>query len=155
MPTMRSSIIHRLISGSRAVGKDRRAAAAVELALAMPALCLFIFGIIEVGYALWVQNALDYSVASAARCASLNSGACSPALTTYAASQSGATVTASAFTYNCRAGDLCANSGTVTCGCQVTASFPLSLDIPWTNVSVTLTSEACYLPPPSKTCPNI
>ena len=59
MPTMQS-IMHRLIGRIRAVGKDRRAAAAVELALAMPALCLFIFGIIEVGYALWVQNALDY-----------------------------------------------------------------------------------------------
>ena len=75
---MKSSIMHRLIGRVRAVGKDRRAAAAVELALAMPALCLFIFGIIEVSFALWVQNALDYSVAMAARCASLNGSACQP-----------------------------------------------------------------------------
>ena len=60
MPTMQSSIMPRLIGRIRAVGKDRKAAAAVELALAMPALCLFIFGIIEVSFALWVQNALDY-----------------------------------------------------------------------------------------------
>src|SRR5213078_5330203 len=98
MPMMRSPFIHRLIGRFRAVAKDRRAAAAVELALAMPALCLFIFGIIEVGYALWVQNALDYSVATAARCASLNltGSSCvgSPSqVTTYAASRSGATVT--------------------------------------------------------------
>ena len=58
---MRSLTLHRLISRVRAVAKDRQAAAAIEFALALPALCLFIFGIIEVGYALWVQNALDYS----------------------------------------------------------------------------------------------
>jgi Flp pilus assembly protein TadG len=98
MPTMQSSIMRRLIGRIRAVSKDRRAAAAVELALAMPALCLFIFGIIEVGFALWVQNALDYSVANAARCASINGSACQPVggssqVTTYAANQSGANVT--------------------------------------------------------------
>ena len=64
-------IASRLIGRLHALAKDRRANVAVELALAMPALCMFIFGIIEVGYALWMQNALDYSVATAARCASL------------------------------------------------------------------------------------
>jgi Flp pilus assembly protein TadG len=98
MPAMQS-IMHRLIGRFCAVGKDRRASAAVELALAMPALCLFIFGIIEVGYALWMQNALDYSVAGAARCASLNGNACTGKLLdgTYAASLSGATIPASHF----------------------------------------------------------
>src|ERR1700722_5865930 len=103
MPAMQC-VMDRLIGRLRAVGKDRRAAAAVELALAMPPLPLFIFGIIEVGYALWVQNALDYSVATAARCASLNGNACQPSggnsqVTTYAANQSGANVTSTAFTY--------------------------------------------------------
>src|SRR5712675_3244761 len=121
MPTMQSPMMHRLIARIRAVGKDRRAAAAVELALAMPALCLFIFGIIEVGFALWVQNALDYSVASAARCASLNltGSACvgSPSqVTTYAANQSGAYVDSTAFTY----------TRTASCGCQVTASYTIA-----------------------------
>jgi len=40
----------------RAVGKDRRPPA-VELALAMPALCLFIFGIIEVDTAVGAERA--------------------------------------------------------------------------------------------------
>jgi Flp pilus assembly protein TadG len=148
MPTMQSSIIHRLIGRIRAVGKDRNAAAAVELALAMPALCLFIFGIIEVGFALWVQNALDYSVATAARCASLNGSACQAVggnsqVTTYAANQSGAYVDSTAFTY----------ARTASCGCQVTASYTIALDIPWDSaLSVTLSSNSCLAPPPTKSC---
>jgi Flp pilus assembly protein TadG len=147
MPAMQS-VMHRLIGRIRAVGKDRRAAAAVELALAMPALCLFIFGIIEVGYALWVQNALDYSVATAARCASLNGSACQPSggasqVTAYAANQSGANVASSAFTY----------TRTAACGCQVTANFTIALDIPWDSaLSVTLSSNSCVAPPPTKNC---
>ena len=144
---MRSLILNGLIGRFRAVAKDRQAAAAVELALAMPALCLFIFGIIQVGYALWVQNALDYSVATAARCASLNltGSACvgnTSQVTTYAANQSGTTVDSSAFTY----------TRTAACGCQVSASYTLALDIPWDALSVTLTSSSCVAPPPTKTC---
>jgi len=63
--------MHRISKRLRALVRDRRASTAVEFALAAPALFLFMFGIIEVGYALWMQNALDYSVAAAARCASL------------------------------------------------------------------------------------
>src|SRR5437868_15109902 len=118
MPMMQSPFIHRLIGRLRAVAKDRRAAAAVELALALPALCLFIFGIIEVGYALWVQNALDYSVATAARCASINGSSCSSSnVTSYAASQSGANVNSSIFTY----------TRTAACGCQVSANYTMTL----------------------------
>ena len=148
MPVMKSSIMRTLIGRVRAVGKDRRAAAAVELALAMPALCLFIFGIIEVGFALWVQNALDYSVASAARCASLNligtSCVGSPSqVTTYAANQSGAYLNSTAFTY----------TPTAACGCQVSASYTIALDIPWDSaLSVTLSSNSCVAPPPTKSC---
>jgi Flp pilus assembly protein TadG len=148
MPVMQSSIMHRLIGRIRAVGKDRRASAAVEMALAMPALCLFIFGIIEVGFALWVQNALDYSVASAARCASINGSACQAVggnsqVTTYAANQSGASVASTAFTYTPGA----------SCGCQVTASYTIALDIPWDRaLSVTLSSNSCVAPPPTRSC---
>ena len=141
-------MMHRLIARFRAVGRDRRAAAAVELALAMPALCLFIFGIIEVSFALWVQNALDYSVAMAARCASLNGSACQAVggnsqVTTYAANQSGADVASTAFTYTPGA----------SCGCQVSASYTIALDIPWDSaLSVTLSSNSCLAPPPTKSC---
>src|SRR5204862_3247510 len=100
--TMQLPIMHRVSKRLRALIRDRRANTAVEFALAAPALFLFMFGIIEVGYALWMQNALDYSVAAAARCASLSGSACSgsPSLvTSYAASESGASLTSGAFTY--------------------------------------------------------
>jgi Flp pilus assembly protein TadG len=131
----------------RALVKDRRANTAVEFALAAPALFLFIFGIIEVGYALWTQNALDYSVAAAARCASLNGSACAVVagtsqVTTYAASESGASLTSGAFNYNSGA----------SCGCQVTGNYSMSLDIPWTALTVNLSSSACIAPPPHKNC---
>jgi Flp pilus assembly protein TadG len=129
----------------RALARDRRANTAVEFALAAPAIFLFMFGIIECGYALWMQNALDYSAAAAARCASLQGSLCtgSPSIvTSYAAGESGASLTSAAFTYNSGA----------SCGCQVTGSYPLSLDIPWTALTVNLSSSACIAPPPHKNC---
>jgi Flp pilus assembly protein TadG len=103
------------------------------------------FGIIETGYALWMQNALDYSVAAAARCASLSGSACtgSPSLvTTYAASESGASLDNTAFTY----------TRTASCGCQVSGTYTIALDIPWNALSVNLSSQACFKPPPSANC---
>ena len=143
-------LIRQFSSRLCAVTEDRRGSAAIQLALAMPALCLFLFGIIGVGYALWLQNALDYAVATAARCASLNGTACTGKLLdgTYAASLSGATIAASSFSYTPNL-----LYPTVGCGCQVSASRTMSLDVPWTNLSVTLTSQACFPPKPTTTCP--
>lgn len=147
--------MNRLILRFRAVARDCCANAAVEFALGAPVLFLFIFGIIEVGYALWIQNALDYSTASAARCASLtgnNTSPCSGGITAYAAGLSGASLGSSAFSYACRSTDACANNN-VTCGCQVTGSYTIALDIPWDNaLTVNLSSNACYAPPPSANC---
>ena len=64
------------IAGLCGLRRDSRGTAAVELALVAPALFLFVFGIAETGRALWLQNALDYSVAEAARCASINPTIC-------------------------------------------------------------------------------
>jgi Flp pilus assembly protein TadG len=148
---MQLAMMHRVSKRLRALVGDRRANTAVEFALAAPALFLFLFGIIETGYALWMQNALDYSVAAAARCASLStsqtSSPCGPSggnsqVTTYAASESGASLDNTAFAYNSAA----------ACGCQVTGSYPMSLDIPWANFTVTLSSSACIAPPPQKNC---
>ncbi len=145
---MQLPIMHRISRRLRALARDRRANTAVEFALAAPAIFLFMFGIIEVGYALWMQNALDYSVAAAARCASLNGSACAVVngnsqVTTYAASESGASLTSSAFTY----------SGTANCGCQVSGNFTIALSIPWENaLTANLSSQACIAPPPRKNC---
>ena len=61
---MRLTIMQRISRRLRALVRDRRANTAVEFALAAPAIFLFMFGIIETGYALWMQNALDYSLAA-------------------------------------------------------------------------------------------
>ena len=141
---MQSSLTHRLIGRLRALHDDRRGSSAVQLALALPAMCLFIFGIIEVGYTLWLQNALDYSVATAARCASINGNPCSTGnVTTYAASRAGSSIGSSAYTY----------TRTAACGCQVSATYTMALDIPWDRaLSVTLTSSSCVAPPPTRSC---
>jgi Flp pilus assembly protein TadG len=121
---------------------EQRGATAVEFALTAPALFMFLLGIAWMGYALWLQNALDYSVTEAARCAA-NSSTCgapssqtSALVTSYAAGASGAGLDSSVFTYSAPA------SG--TCGYQVTASYPMTLTIPWVPLSLTLSSSACY-----------
>src|SRR5439155_17035725 len=43
---------HRAFAGLRALARDRRGGPVIEFAMAAPALFLFLFGIIELGYAL-------------------------------------------------------------------------------------------------------
>jgi Flp pilus assembly protein TadG len=145
---MQLPIIHRVGARLCALIRDRRANTAVEFALAAPAIFMFMFGIIETGYALWMQNALDFSTATASRCASLNGSPCravggNSQVTTYAANQSGASLANTDFTYN----------GGSACGCLVTGTFTIALDIPWDNaLSVNLSSQACFAPPPNNNC---
>ena len=137
---------HRAFAGLHALLRDRSGGPVIEFAMAAPALFLFLFGIIELGYAMWIQSSLDFSVATASRCASLTganaSSPCYSGVTAYAASQSGADIDSSVFTYPRGA----------ACGCQVTATYSMPLNIPWTDLTVILTSEACYRPPPSTSC---
>jgi Flp pilus assembly protein TadG len=115
---------------------DRDGNAAVEFALIMPALFSFLIGIMFVGVALWRQNALDYSVAEAARCASDASSTCGTAtqITSYAAGVSGANFDSTVFIYTAPTAG--------SCGYLVTASYPMS--VPYLNLSMTLTSRACW-----------
>jgi Flp pilus assembly protein TadG len=133
---------HRAFGGLRSLARDRRGGPVIEFAMAAPALFLFLFGIIEFGYALWMQNALDFSTAAASRCASLNGSACSGQVASYAAEQSGASIASSAYAYR----------RTAACGCKVTATYSMPLNIPWTDLTVVLTSDACYTPPPNQSC---
>ena len=127
----------------RSMARDRSGTTAVEFALLAPVLFMFLMGILEMGLAFWMQNSLDYSVAEAARCAA-NSSTCgapnsqtSALVTAYAAGISGAALDSSVFTYTYTASPS-------TCGYKVTASYPLTLAIPFLNYSLTLTSSACY-----------
>jgi hypothetical protein len=112
-----------------------RGNAAVELALTAPVLFMFIVGVFEMGRMLWVQNALSYAVAQAARCASNATGTCGNVTQTesYAAAASGYSFSASVF-----------SASVQSCGNQVSASYPISLSIPYVPISVTLTALACY-----------
>jgi hypothetical protein len=109
--------------------------AAVELALVSPVLFMFLLGIMETGRALWVQNALAYAVSEAARCASNDTSVCGSTTQTqsFASSRSGYTFDSGVFTASLQG-----------CGNQVSATYPMTLSIPYVPVSVTLTAQACY-----------
>src|ERR1700757_1402348 len=53
--------------------KNDRGATAVEFALVILPVLLFIFGIMQTAYVLWIDNLLHVSVDTAARCAAVNS----------------------------------------------------------------------------------
>jgi hypothetical protein len=96
---------------------------------------MFILGIGEAGRVLWLQNALDYAVVGTARCMSNSPSTCGSAsqAQSFAASLSGAGFDTSVFTVT-----------TASCGNKVSATYPVTLDIPYVNLSATLTSQACY-----------
>ncbi len=119
----------------RALASNSSGSAVVELAFIVPAVLLFVIGAMEVGRVMWLQNALNYSVLGAARCMSNAPATCDTTADTqsYAAGLAGAGFTSSNFTVT-----------TASCGNQVTASYPVTLLIPYVSVSTTLTSQVCY-----------
>ncbi len=125
----------KLLQLVRALARSRSGSTAVQMAFVAPAMLMFILGIMEVGRVMWLQNALNYSVVEAARCISNSPSTCGSASQTqsFAASQSGAGFASSVFTVT-----------TASCGNKVTATYPVMLDIPYVNLSTTLTSQACY-----------
>jgi Flp pilus assembly protein TadG len=115
--------------------RDLRGTTVVEMALVLPPLLLFLLGTMELGRALWTQSALNYAVEEAARCASNNTTTCGSVseITSFAASRSGAIFETSVFT-----------ATTPSCGNMVSASYPMELNIPFGNYSITLTAQACF-----------
>lgn len=115
--------------------RDEIGSLTVDFALIVTPLVLLIFGTMELGRMLWYQNALNYSVEEAARCASIDANNCgtSSQVKSYAAGRSGAGFASAVF-----------STSTPSCGNQVNASYPLSLQIPFAPVSVTLTAQSCY-----------
>ena len=112
-----------------------RGSTAVEFGFVLIPLVLLLLGAMEFGRAMWVQNALNYSVEQAARCASINATSCGTTQNTqtFAAAAAGAGFTSSVFTVT--------NSG----GCNtVTASYPFTINVPFVSRSITLTAQSCY-----------
>jgi len=119
----------------RVLAASRSGNAVIELAFTVPAVVLFIFGIMEIGRVMWLQNALNYSVSETVRCISNAPSTCGTTdqAKTFAAAQAGAGFDSSVFSVS-----------TASCGNQVTASYPVTLAIPYMSLSATLTSQACY-----------
>lgn len=115
----------------------RAGTTAIETAIVLPVVLLFIVGLMEFGRAIWIQATLDYAVESAARCAAINTTQCATASQTqaYAAGKAaGLTLATSVFTLT-----------TQTCGAQVSASLPFQFVVPILfPYAITLTAAACY-----------
>ncbi len=115
--------------------RDPAGSLTVDFALIAAPLLLLLLGTMEVGRMLWYQNALNYSVQEAARCASIDVNNCNTTdqVKNYAAARSGAGFAASVFSLS-----------SLACGYQVSANYPISLSIPLVPLSVTLTAQSCY-----------
>jgi Flp pilus assembly protein TadG len=123
--------------------RGRRGATALEYALVLPALLLFLLGIMDMGRLVWTQATLDHAADAAARCASIDTADCgtTAAIQTYAATQAyGMSLPTSDFTVSA-----------ASCGQQVTVSAPFAFVIGgWVSPgTVTLTANACYPAQPS------
>lgn len=110
---------------------------AVEYALLLPALMLFVIGLMEVGRLLWTQTTLDRAVEAAARCGAVDEVTCANAAATadYAVTQAfGLNVEADVFSVSAAA-----------CGVSVSAAFTYNFLVPWvTPQDMTLHASACY-----------
>jgi Flp pilus assembly protein TadG len=115
--------------------RAKAGATSVDFAMIATPLFLLIFGTAEVGRMLWYQNALNYSVQEAARCATVDVNNCntSDQIKSYAAARSGAGFASGTF-----------STSTTACGNLISASYPMSLSIPGAPISITLTAQSCY-----------
>lgn len=113
------------------------ATVAVELAIILPALLIFILGIIDMGRLIWTQTTLNHAVAQAARCGAVNATLCGtgPAIQNFAVNEAmGLPVAASVFAV-----------GVAPCGVQVIATYQFAHAVPWLTLTTqTLTATSCY-----------
>jgi Flp pilus assembly protein TadG len=119
----------------------RRGAVVIEYALILPALLIFIFGLMDAGRLLWCYTTLYRGAEAAARCAAINTTDCGTAaqIQNYAAAQAwGLTIDPAAFTVQTQA-----------CGIQVRGTYDFTFIIPGLNFVVpmstlTLRATVCY-----------
>lgn len=117
----------------------RRGAAAIEYALILPAVLLFVIGIIDAGRLMWTYTTLSRAAEAAARCAAINTTDCGTVgqIQSYAAAQAwGLTIDSGAFTVT-----------TADCGIQVKGTYSFTFAIPaFTKAmgTVPLSATACY-----------
>ncbi len=109
----------------------------VEVALILPLLFIFVFGIIEAGRMMWVQHTLQEATDAAARCAAINTVICpdAAAVTAYAAEQAvGIGVDAADFSHTSEA-----------CGEKVAISYHyISVVAALVPFDINLDASACH-----------
>ncbi len=116
---------------------SRRGAVAVEFAIALPLVLLFVIGLLEFGRLIWMKTTLDYAVEAAARCAAIDAALCGSAGET------------ESFAVSAAAG-LPVDAGNFAvaeaqCGVLVSGSMPFSFAVPALfPFSLTLSAEDCY-----------
>ena len=114
---------------------DRAGAIAIEFAILGPVLLVLLIGIIEFGRMLWVENALQYAVAQASRCMTVDVSVCGSTRETqdFAASNSGMSFPSAIFLV-----------GPAACGNQVSASYPFTFAAGLFPYAITLVAQSCY-----------
>ncbi len=123
-------------SHSRFRALSKRGTTALEYAVIMPVLFLFLLGIMDMGRLMWMYAGLYRGVEAAARCGAVNTNACATTAEIQAAAAAavwGATVSSSVFSV----------STTASCGIQVTASYSFTFYTPGLS-TITLTPSACF-----------
>lgn len=136
---MKIKPLHRVglkLGAARGFGGER-GVTAIEYALLLPVVLVFVFGIIDAGRAVWTQATLDNAAEAAARCGAVDVVKCgtTASIQAYAVDRAGGmTLLPTVFTVT-----------SATCGNKVTASLPLGLTLPWNgSSSITLKSTACF-----------
>jgi Flp pilus assembly protein TadG len=125
----------------RRARRRERGTAAIEYALVLPAVLLFVLGLMDTGRLIWSYATLSRAVEAAARCAAVNTTQCGTVgqIKTFAVAEAwGMTIDTTAFTVS-----------TPACGIQVNGSYGFEFVMPGLNVvvpagTVTLSASACY-----------
>ena len=116
---------------------DSSGSIAVEVAILLPVVLLFVLGLAEFGRAIWTKATLDYAVEAAARCAGVDANLCASTsqIQNYAASRAaGLSIPASLFTVSATA-----------CGTQVSVTVPFEFVARgMLTYTLSLTATACY-----------
>ena len=113
----------------------------IEYAFAATVLIVLMYGVLEFGRVLYLQNQLQHGVAMAARWATVTSGVCpsntGSQIESYAAARSSVFLTISSANFSA--------SCTASCGNRVSVSYPFSFTIPfYGTTSLNLTAQSCY-----------
>jgi Flp pilus assembly protein TadG len=123
---------------ARSVMADRRGLGTLEFAMTFAIFSLLMFGIVDVGRALWTLNGLHLGAQQAARYAAIkNPTACATSyngtMQSFAADYGGTGIPGTVYTLTCP-----------SCGFQVTASYSLALYVPFVAMRPTLNATACF-----------